>query len=496
MSHIKILRLCLLFIIIIFIFVTAYSASSFEQITCMDVPVLTSEDQIICRSLSNVDLSECFFFKGEPAAVDRESRTIYISQSVSQNTRYQDLEGNLTLAYKNFHLYFTPDSYFSNLQTAIADGHRFQLLAVSPDGEYMEYFVVFTSFPVINMVSPPSENGWNFSGNFYLWAPNDPEQLRYNVKTSTAAWHIRGGATTSMPKKSWKLTLTSQGKNSGLSLLGLGKDDDWILNGLSLDDTALKEKLFMHLWNQMVTETSYNHPMSIGEYVEVVINQDYQGIYLIQRRIDGRYLDLPSNSILIKGMKTNKLEQVHDNYEIVNSPLAHEDTYSLLEDMWNGDCTMFNIDNFVDINLFFHFASAMDNTKFKNILYALEDNAVTLIPWDTDMSFGVIWTNTFVYDYNKSLNHIARRMEFEQMQVLHPDLDSRMSQRWKQLRQGVLSEENIISQLAQLESLLAANGMPKRDLQRWGSYYGGEDRTENIYRYIKEKLVLMDEYYR
>ena len=112
------------------------------------------------------------------------------------------------------------------------------------------------------------------------------------------------------------------------------------------------------------------------------------------------------------------------------------------------------------------------------------------------MSFGVIWTNTFVYDYNKSLNHIARRMEFEQMQVLHPDLDSRMSQRWKQLRQGVLSEENIISQLAQLESLLAANGMPKRDLQRWGSYYGGEDRTENIYRYIKEKLVLMDEYYR
>ena len=500
MSHMKIVRVSLLLIIALIICMADYTSVQFSQVSCLEVMVLSDEDEVNCRELTDIDLSTSFLFKSEPAAVDQKSRTIYISQRISENMHFQDLEGALTLAYKDFRLYFAPDPNFSDLKSAIANGHRFRLLAVNPDGKYIEYYVVFTALPVIHLFEHTSGNGWNFTGNFCLWTPDDPEHLRYSVKTSSAAWHVRGGATTVMPKKSWKLTLTSKGASSGLSLLGLGKDDDWILNGMSLDDTALKEQLFMMLWNQMASETPYDYPMSTGEYVEVIVNQEYQGIYLLQRRIDNRYLDLPADSILVKGLKTHKLEEIQNNYEIVHSPFSDEDTYPLLEDIWNGDCSMFDIDNFVDVSLFLHFASATDNSYIKNIFYVLNNTpsgyALSLIPWDTDMSFGVVWGDGgFSYNYERSMDRVARRMEFDSMAEIHPDLYNRLASRWQELRKTVLSEENILSELSRLEAQLADSSVPVRESQRWDKYYGGNDTVENLYRYIHEKLPLIDAYY-
>lgn len=501
MQHIKFFRILLLVLIVLAVCTAAYADSRFSQVSCLEVRVLTDENQITCREQTSKDLSGYFYFKNEPAAVDRESRTIYISQNISGSTRFQDLEGNLTLAYKDFRLYFAPDPCFDDLKAAIAENHRFRLLAADPEGNYAEYAVVFTSLPVLRLDTLSTDEAERYIfGNICLWTPDDPDQLRYSVKTSSAEWHVRGATSAYMPKTPYKLNLkTSKQENRALSLLGLGKDDDWILNAMYLDDTKLKERLFIALWNDMVADTPYNLPMSNGEYIELVINQEYKGVFLLQRRIDSKYLELPANSILVKGMDIQRQELIQENYEIVSSPFHDADTFSILYGMWEGDYSGYDINNFVDISLFLHFTSAPDNTTPKNMFYVLNpaDSGyrVTLIPWDTDMSLGVTWTDGFTYDYEKSLTSTVRRMEYDAMLELHPDLNERMAARWQELRETVLSEENILSHLTRLETQLAESGVPVRESQKWGEFYGGSDAVENLYRFIREKLPLMDKFY-
>ena len=49
-------------------------------------------------------------------------------------------------------------------------------------------------------------------------------------------------------------------------MVGLGSDDDWILYPMILDDTKLKEQLFIQLWNRWADQVDWNVPMSKGEY--------------------------------------------------------------------------------------------------------------------------------------------------------------------------------------------------------------------------------------
>jgi len=49
-------------------------------------------------------------------------------------------------------------------------------------------------------------------------------------------------------------------------MVGLGSDDDWILYPMILDDTKLKEQLFIQLWNRRADQVDWNVPMSKGEY--------------------------------------------------------------------------------------------------------------------------------------------------------------------------------------------------------------------------------------
>ena len=502
MRKINILRFLLLFIALLVVGINAYSNYRFEEISCMDVRVLREETDIDCSDYVEIDLSGYFSFKNEAAAVDRDTSTIYIAHKFPETIRYQDVEGNLTLSYDDYNLYFAPDPCFSDLHSAAKEGHRFKLIAANAAGQYTYYYVVFTSLPVLcleaveNTYVPENQP----FGTLCLWTPEDPDQFRYSVKTGFSDWHIRGATSSGMDKVPWKLSLkTSKHNKASLSLLGLGEDDDWILNAMRLDDTKLKERLFMDLWNEMAAQTSYNHPMSKGEYVEVVINREYLGVFLLQRRIDAKYLELPSDNIIVKGVDIYKAEQVQGNYEIASTPISEENTFELLRQIWDGDYSMFCPENFIDLSLFMHLSSAMDNASFKNMFYVIEPDAsgysLTMIPWDTDMTFGVCWEDGFSYNYKMSLNAHTTRNEFSWMQEHHPDLQERMSERWQELRRSVLTEENILNHIMALNSQLAESNTLAREHQRWPEYYGGADSLENLCRFIHDKLLLLDEHY-
>ena len=476
-----------------------------EAASCLGVQILTQEEMGQYTQYSKSDYSSLLEYNGAPAPVDVQTSTLYLSQDIRSECLPKDLPGQLKIRSEKHLLYFAPDSNFSDLSAAAQQGYPFTLLVVADDNTYMKYQVVFTSLPVLRLdgtvTGKDDEDRDLLEGNLCLWTPTDPETGHYSAKSSAVQWHLRGYASVDRKKKSWKLSLKDEeGLNNDLNFLGLGKDDDWILNAMSSDDTNLKEKMFMDLWNDWAEQNPWNYKMSDGEYVEVVRNGSYSGVYLLQRRIDRKYYRLMEHDILLKGKNTELPLTLQDCYEVIYSPLGEEETLNLMDGIVTGtDTSAIQLDNFLDINLFLQYSSAIDNASIKNTFYLLkwqEDGyQLFMIPWDTDLSWGITYTTDFTYDYQRSMNAQVLRREYAGMLQKHPDLKMMMSLRWSELRQSVFSEEHILTLLEENQTTLTRSGAMNRDRTCWGQFFKGKDTTEKLSRFLQERLLRLDEYY-
>lgn len=466
---------------------------------CLGLPVVSPSD-IHETEACTKNYAGYFLFNGEKAAADIDSRTLYLPQQILESTTREALTGQLSISVSNCRLYFLEDPAFDNLAEAVAQGHPFPLAATHGTHCHL-YNVIFTTLPVLRMdhVSKQAqENGFPlFSGKMYLWEPGHEEPI-----SSDLLFKARGNTVLYMSKQSWKLSLkTNRMKNNHLSLAGLGTDDDWILNSMSMDDTKLKDMFFSQVWNSIAQDSAWDYPTASCRYVEVVLDGSYYGVYLLQRRVDQKYLDLSDDDILIKGTGLWTTSVPQESYEIKYSPLPDAETLALMEGVYDlSDVSMLNIDNFLDVNLLLQLGPLADNTGYKNMYYCLRKEAsgyrLSMIPWDTDMSLGVIYSNGFVYDYDASLRMTVLRREYSQMSALYPDLEERMGARWRQLRQSVLATDNLIRQLESQIQVLSQSGAYARDGQRWEPYHGGMDTQESALRFVRERLALLDDRYR
>ncbi len=89
----------------------------------------------------------------------------------------------------------------------------------------------------------------------------------------------RGNATWNMEKKSYRLKLEEK-----INLLGQGKGEakDWILLANHCDQTLLRNYIAFYLGRQL-SNIEYS---SSGSFVEVVINGDYKGVYLLCEQVE------------------------------------------------------------------------------------------------------------------------------------------------------------------------------------------------------------------
>lgn len=417
----------------------------------------------------------------------------------------RDLDGILSLANSDYSLEFAYDEMFDDLQKATAENHRFALFAVRGN-EYVKYNVVFTTLPVVSVdgsvIGTNEDNREVFCGDMTVWEPVDRFSHSVRTQQSKVEYHFRGGTTYFEDKKSFKLSLKdADNSNRNLEFCSLGSDDDWILNSMTYDDTKLKEKISMDLWNEMSAATDHNYSMSTGSYAEVVVNGVYEGLYLLQRRVDPKYLSLSDSDILLKGKPTYHPQTVSDGYEIKYSPFSEEETYKIAEDtLINGDFSVYNTDNIVDIHLFLELGAMSDNASYKNMYYLLKYKdggyQVHIVPWDTDMSFGIMWGNDFEVLTQKAIRYTVMRDEVEEkLLVQNPTAENLISDRWKQLRKDVFSAENISLHTDRNYALLSASGAYIRNAEVEPLRYGGEDTIENMKYFIAGKLKVMDEKY-
>ncbi|MBN1894712.1 CotH kinase family protein [bacterium] len=101
-----------------------------------------------------------------------------------------------------------------------------------------------------------------------------------NVYDGDIGIEIRGRYSASLPQKPYGIeTRDGQGNNLNVSLLGLPVENDWILLANYNDKTFMRNSLAFHLFRAM------GHWAPRTVHCEVMVNNDYQGIYVFCEKI-------------------------------------------------------------------------------------------------------------------------------------------------------------------------------------------------------------------
>lgn len=488
--------------VILLLFV-AYKVKS-DSVCCMGVPVV-AEQELQKMMVQPVELDNIVLLDDYKTAYDIAGRKIYLSCSVDEQTKYYDIEGQLKSAMPSYDLYFLWEEGFENLQESIRYGCKFTLYAIDDQGNYSSYYVIFTTLPVLEMhgecTGIDERERELYAGKMTFWEPRSEKNGHLPVQQSGIEWHVRGYSSMSFLKKSLRLSLKEKnGEGENLSLAGLSADDDYILNPMWFDDVKVREKLAIDLWNEMTEKKNSSLKMSGGEYCEVIINGKYEGLRLLQNKIEKKYLKLDTDDLLLKGQNVNpstgrKLEEA---YEVIYAK-DEQTAYNAMNSFFTEtDFSSVNLENWIDTQLLILLGNMKDNLNYKNIYYVVEHKngkeTLSMIPWDTDMSFGVYWIDGSGFSYApESAEIIEYRMEYDALKSQYPDLDERLAERWCELRETVFSAENILGKIDAYRYMVLMSGAVDRDFNILGWYsWGGQDTPEKLKEYIENRLQILD----
>ncbi len=296
---------------------------------------------------------------------------------------------------------------------------------------------------------------------------------------------LRGNSSQFNPKKPYRIeTVDSQGNNNNVSLLGMPEENDWVLYAPWQDKTLIRNVLIYHLSNQMGRYASRT------KFCELFLNGEYRGVYVLMEKLkrDNNRIDISTlneNEVsgddltggyilkfdwawtgdnnggfhsVIDGMyynyhypKPDEITEVQEDY-IQNFIYSFEslmDEYDY-DDIDNGYSNLTNIPSFVDFIMLQEFAKNVDAYRLSSYIYKDKnsiDGRLTAGPiWDFNHGFGNCdygWTwepENWLLEYEPTDDPISfwweRIWEDEYFQSL-------FNSRWHELRQSLLSNENL-----------------------------------------------------
>jgi len=341
----------------------------------------------------------------------------------------------------------------------------------------------------------------------------------------------RGNSALKYPKKSYDLEIwmdTISKESKDLTLGGLREDDDWILNSIYNEPIKLRSYFSNKLWLELSQSRGKDslHKGKAGidvAYVEVFLNDDYQGLYLLSEQVDRKQLDLKKfqndtvRGELFKGgsyavgssfsgVKTFNNAFPHwDGFEMeypYEDYTAHWDNlYEFVDFVVNGDDKTFaediasrlDLDNAVDYYIFINVLRATDNMG-KNYFLARNDATTPyyFVPWDLDGVLGCIMDGKRI----STTNDILSNGLFDRLLADNPaDYRKKLTERWKELRTGSLETEKLTTNIRAIYEGLESNGLYERDGQVWPMEVPAADHLEYLLKWLNDRLTYLDGYF-
>lgn len=419
---------------------------------------------------------------------------------------------------------------FSNVFAQTFTSSNLPIIVVSTEGQ------TIADNPKVNVKMGIIDNGPG-NRNYYRNPANNNQPDPFNNFNGTVGIEHRGSSSQFFPKKPYGFeTRTETGDDLKVSLLGMPKESDWILNASYTDKTLMRDVLTYHLSNQMGMYATRT------KFVELVVDGDYKGVYILMEKIKrdanrvniaslkptdnsgdaltGGYIlkvdkntgsadaywksPYPANNlmeinIMLEYPKKDDITTAQFEY-IKNHFTNFEHTLNgpNFKDPINGYAKYIDVNTFVDYFLLTELTYNIDAYRLSVFFYKDRDSRDSKIKmgpaWDYDHSYGNAnyckgWeTNHWAYDFVREFCPQDDKQTPTWWARLLQDREFclKVRERWQQLRQNQWTNSNISNFVNQNVALLGESQV--RNFQRWPllgewiwpNYYWGNTYQEEI----------------
>ena len=478
-----------------------------------------TEEEISQLLATHSQAEEPFFtelaFSGEQLPYDRNTSTFYLPLNMETDIWES---GQLTSLASGVSLIFEEDFTGADKQEAIKNGTKFRFYAVR-DGEYQECWLTVTGLSVVSIETEADADAEIFGGSAYFWDSSTKVDW---TSSSILEANIRGNTSRTYEKKGYKLSLKKQNKNGEIvedkkSLFGLRNDDEWLLNAMYSDSPKIRDKLSADIWAEIgayqeeFPEAYFGTRMT---YVEVFFNHEYWGLYVLMEPVDSKQLDRTKEgeggqeeysykSVTPQDVSTEELlnqeayGETLSGFELKGSHTVIDRTswepllsYLELRDLSDDEAfaaaasELTDREGALDIWIYLQAVLGIDN-RGKNMYYVAKNRGnrqvVYFAPWDMDITWGDALsegTGDNVWDVGLFTALYSERINWSfGDRLIELDVDGScdyVSERWKELRQGVLSDESLTEEIDGLIHQVRDSGALERDAERWPDSKSGE----------------------
>ena len=318
---------------------------------------------------------------------------------------------------------------------------------------------------------------------------------------------LRGESSLVFEKKSYQVeTVDAQGNNNNVPLMGFPEENDWIFYGPFSDKTLLRNALTFEIGKKL------NVYSSRTRFFELVINDDYKGLYLLMEQIkqDKNRVDIaklnPQDTIgnEITGGYIFRLDKIEpngspgfysnpspsfpnynpnyfqffdpkeDNMSLPQKQYIEEyleETESVLAgpnfaDTINGYQKYLDLNSFVDYQIINELTKNVDGYRFSTYFYKDKNDKINAGPiWDFNLGYGNVdyWnealeTDGWIYPYGD-------RLWWTQRMLQDTTYAKALDCKWNNLRQGVLSEQGVNDIIDSMVTYLGP--AIQRNFERW-----------------------------
>ncbi len=323
----------------------------------------------------------------------------------------------------------------------------------------------------------------------------------------------RGGYSSKFYKHSYRIEL-----NQKHSPFGLPREDDWILNANYIDKTFMRHKLSYDLFRLM----GDNNLAPECLYVNVKVNNEYKGLYVLMQRINGNFCNLnkkDDNAFVCKDPLV-----FFDNIpeELLNNNNYHDQKYPKVtkrdfthtlnefrEFIFHSSDSVFlaNIGKKIDINNVadWHILLLLTNNAdglIKNFyLYRIDSKTPMRIAiWDYDHSFGRDGDNELnmlTYEIDCSKNIMLKRL----MEIDKSNYPTILRNRWLQLRESGIISVNSINYMVLKNHFRIKNNIDK-NFEKWpvnsNDYFDANTYSQEVAilkQFVEIRIPQLDKYF-
>ena len=369
-----------------------------------------------------------------------------------------------------------------------------------------------------------------------------------SISTYTCSVRQRGGTSLVYDKPNYAVKFYDEaGQKLDVRLLDMRKDNHWILDGMAMDHSKMRNRVSMDVWLASSRPPYHQElePKAIngyrGRYVEVYANGDYMGVFCLMERVDRKQLKLKKYGIneddgtpylrgvlykAINGKQTrtpyfywnaNEPDDASSYYDGVQGeyPDVHEgEPWSwqpLRKNIYflcgytgtyfsNNIGKRYDLPVFIDFVLFLDLLYAYDNVGKNYMCWFYDFNSGDLrlgvTPWDLDATWGLSVTGTRIAADTELSNKTNFNTRMSQHYRSYADT---LAVRYAALRDSLWTETALCGYFDRYFDLLDHTGAWQRDQRRWENYYckvrDMEPEQQFIHQWIHDRLAFLDKAY-